>query len=135
MCSALRDVLRQNKGATDLLPRPFPSCYPCYFWGVDPELSGVELGVLEGAVVVVVVLSVSDVVVAGFLWWCFFFAEVDWSPLIPELSVLLAELSLLLEELSALPLIEPVLDFWVSGTLDCEGVCCESVVVVDDCVL
>jgi hypothetical protein len=63
-------------------------------------------------------------------------ADVLWSPLMPVLSVLLAELLsvplLVEEEVSELPLIEPALGFFCeSGTLLCEGVCCESVVVVD----
>jgi hypothetical protein len=50
-------------------PRPLPSRFPCYFWGFDPELSGVELGVVVSVElgVVVVVEFVSDVVVVDFL--------------------------------------------------------------------
>jgi hypothetical protein len=44
----------------------FQAWLPYYFWGIDPELSGVELGVVELGVVVVVEF-VSDVVVVVFL--------------------------------------------------------------------
>ena len=105
---------RARQSAT--APRP-----SCYFWGVDPELSGVGLGV-----VVVVSVSVFVVVVDFFCFLCFFVEEL-WSSalVVPDVLALSAEEPVL-------PLIEPAL--WlllgVCVSMESEDLLCGVVVCV-----